>query len=276
MGNAAPNLADLRSPSLRLMTLVSTPPPDESRTFSDVLESLGHGADPKLTLKEMVEAFGERGFGAVILMLSLMALLPWPPGGKAVFSVPIILIAAELALQRDKVWLPRWLMKATISRPAYRRLLTSHLAAPRWFRRWVLLGGVSIGFGRWRARYGFSDWVRQAVRKRPDSPATIELVRRAERLTRPRWPVMTGEAADVVVGVICILLAMMMALPVPFGDALPGLTLAIFGLGIIQRDGVFILAGLIGTAVCGVYVTLVWTTVVAVINGIAHWFGTLF
>ena len=30
-------------------------------------------------------------------MLSLMALIPWPPGGKAVFSVPIILIAAELA-----------------------------------------------------------------------------------------------------------------------------------------------------------------------------------
>ncbi len=67
------------------MTLVSSPPPDESRTFSDVLESLGHGDDPKLTLKEMVEAFGERSFGAVILMLSLMALLPWPPGGKAVF-----------------------------------------------------------------------------------------------------------------------------------------------------------------------------------------------
>ena len=70
--------------------------------------------------------------------------------------------------------------------------------------------------------------------------------------------------------------ALMMALPVPFGDALPGLTLAIFGLGIIQRDGVFILAGLIGTAVCGVYVTLVWTTVVAIIHGIAHWFGAIF
>jgi hypothetical protein len=85
-----------------------------------------------------------------------------------------------------------------------------------------------------------------------------------------------GEAADVVVGVICILLALMMALPVPFGDALPGLTLAIFGLAIIQRDGVFIIAGLIGTAVCGVYLALVWTTVVAIIHGIAHWISTLF
>ena len=258
------------------MTLVSPPPPDESRTFSDVLESLGHGDDPKLTLKEMVEAFGERGFGAVILMLSLMALLPWPPGGKAVFSAPIILIAAELALQRDKVWLPRWLMKVTLGRETYRRLLASHFAAPRWLRRWVLLCEVQIGFGRWSARCGFSDWVRQAVRKRPDSPTTIELLRRAERLTRPRWPVMTGEAADVVIGIICILLAMMMALPVPFGDALPGLTLAIFGLAIIQRDGVFIVAGLTGTAICTVYLALVWTTVVAIVHGIAHWFGGLF
>ena len=38
------------------MTLVATPPPDENRTFSDVLESLGHGDAPKLSLKEMVEA----------------------------------------------------------------------------------------------------------------------------------------------------------------------------------------------------------------------------
>jgi len=87
------------------MTPVSTPPPDEGRTFSDVLERLGQGQADKLSLREMVEAFGERGFGAVILMLALMALVPWPPGGKAVFSVPIILIAAELALQREKVWL---------------------------------------------------------------------------------------------------------------------------------------------------------------------------
>src|SRR5690606_2332047 len=217
------------------MTLVSTPPPDEGRTFSDVLERLGQdrpdqGESDKLSLREMVEAFGERGFGAVILMLALMALFPWPPGGKAVFSVPIILIAAELALQRDRVWLPRWLLKLSVSRAAYRT----------------------------------------AVEK------VLPRLRRVERLTRPRWPALTGEAADIGIGVICILLALMMALPVPFGDALPGLTLALFGLGIIQRDGAFILAGMFGTAVCGVYLALVWTTVVAVVSGVAHWAANLF
>ena len=134
------------------MTPVSTPPPDEGRTFSDVLERLGQGQADKLSLREMVEAFGERGFGAVILMLALMALVPWPPGGKAVFSVPIILIAAELALQREKVWLPRWLLNLSVNRNSYRSAADKIL--PR--------------------------------------------LRRVERLTRPRWPALTGEAADAV------------------------------------------------------------------------------
>lgn len=211
------------------MTLVS-PPPDESRTFSDMLEQLGQGEADTLSLREMVEAFGERGFGAVILLLALMALVPWPPGGKAVFSAPIILIAAEMALQREKVWLPRWLLKLTVSRDAYRSAASKIL--PR--------------------------------------------LRQVERLTRPRWPALTGEIADAVVGVICILLALMMALPVPFGDALPGLTLAVFGLAIIQRDGAFIIAGLTGTLICSIYLALVWTTVSTIIGGIAGWLTGLF
>lgn len=212
------------------MSQVTAPPPDETRSFSDVLEGLGHGDDPKLSLREMIEGFGERGFGAVILMLALMALFPWPPGGKAVFSVPIILIAAELALQRDRVWLPRWLLRMSFSRATYQT--ASRKILPR--------------------------------------------LRAVERLTRPRWPVLTGEAADVVVGTICILLALMMALPVPFGDALPGLTLAIFGLAIIQRDGFAVIAGLIGTAICGVYLVLIWATVVTIVSNTADWFANLF
>lgn len=206
------------------------PPPDETRTFSDVLEGLGASDDPRLSLREMVEAFGERGFGAVMLTLALMALIPWPPGGKAVFAVPIILIAAEMALQSDKVWLPRFLMKASVSRATYRTA----------------------------------------------SQKILKRLRQIERLTRPRLPALTGEVADVLVGILCILLALMMALPVPFGDALPGFTLVLLALGIIQRDGVFIILGLIGSVLCGVYLTLVWTTVVAVINGLAGWVGGLF
>ncbi len=204
--------------------------PDETRKFSDVLDALGDGDDPRLTLREMVEAFGERGFGAVILMLALMALIPWPPGGKAIFSVPIILISAELALQSDRVWLPRWLMKASVSRATYRTA----------------------------------------------SQRILKRLRQVERLTRPRLPALTGEVADVIVGALCILLALMMALPVPFGDALPGIALVLLALGIIQRDGVFIVLGLIGAVLCAVYLALVWTTVVAIFQASASWITGLF
>ncbi|WP_293828146.1 exopolysaccharide biosynthesis protein [uncultured Brevundimonas sp.] len=208
------------------------PPHDNQsdlRRFSDVIEEIGESADPKLRLEELVDAFGERGFGAMILILSMLALLPWPPGGKAVFAVPIILMSLELAFQRDSIWLPRWALNASISRPAYR-------------------AGVS---------------------------KIMKVVRYVENLTRPRIPFLTGEAADVVTGLICVLLAMVMALPIPFGDALPGIALVFFALGMMQRDGVAILLGAMFTGACGLYLFLIWRTVMEVAHHAANWLARI-
>jgi hypothetical protein len=217
-------------PLFRLpMPLVSVPD-RESRTFSQVLEDLGVGENPTLTLDEVVEAFGDRGIGALILVLSLMALIPWPPGGKAVFAAPIILLAAELAFQRNEVWLPRWLLKASLSRTAFRKAI-SKLIGP---------------------------------------------VRFVENLTRPRLRVLTGPISEIFMGVACVLLALMMALPIPFGDMLPGLALVFFALGIMQKDGVAVLFGAIGSVVSAAYLFLVWATVVQVVHHIAAWAARLF
>lgn len=245
--------------------LTSTPA-DEHRTFSDVLEALGSGDNPKLSIREMVEAFGERGFGAMLLLLSLMALFPWPPGGKAVFSIPIILISIEMAFQKTRLWLPASIMRSNVQRQTYRRLLNTPVALPRWARRRLMARGNG----------GVSRWCRRRVGVTPRSRTPLSLLRAAERLTRPRWPVMTGEVADSLIGLACILLAVMMALPVPFGDMLPGLTIAILSLGIVQRDGVFILIGAIGTAASGIYLVLVWKTVVAIATGLFGWVANLF
>jgi len=195
------------------------------RTFSQVLEDLSVGDDPKLTLDEVVEAFGDRGIGALILVLALMALFPWPPGGKAVFAAPIILLALELALQRNEVWLPKWLLKASLNREAYRKA-TSRLIKP---------------------------------------------IRRVENLTRPRLTALTGAISEVVMGIVCVFLAMIMALPVPFGDALPGLALVFFALGIMQKDGVAVLIGAFGTLATGAYLILVWATLSEIIHRIVAW-----
>lgn len=227
---------------------------------------MGKGADPRLTLREMVEAFGERGFGALLFLLALMALFPWPPGGKAVFSIPIILLSAEMALQRSRVWLPRTILDRSVPRQTYRRAMNAPLALPRWLRRRLLPA----------KKTGLTGWLRQKLAASPNSATTLSTIRATERLTRPRWPILTGDIADSLTGIACIALAIMMALPVPLGDMLPGLAIALLGLGIMQRDGLFVLLGAAMTAFSGIYLLLVWKTVVAIISGMADWIGALF
>lgn len=200
------------------------------QTFSEVLESLGQGDDPKLKLEEVVAAFGDRGLGALILVLTLMALLPWPPGGKAVFAVPIILLAFELAFQRNEVWLPRWALKASLSRPAYRAAV-SRIMRP---------------------------------------------IRFVENLTRPRLHVLTGPAGEIVMGGLCVLLAVVMALPVPFGDMLPGLAMLFFALGVMQKDGIAVLIGGLWSAITVGYLFLIWRTVAEIVQHVTAWFAHLF
>ncbi len=207
-----------------------TAPPEHRRTFSQVLDDLARDGAPKLTLREIVEAFGERGFGALILIVALISLFPWPPGSKAILSVPIILLSLELALQRDRVWLPSW----TLSRGLPRETFAQALARVR------------------------------------------KPIRFVERLSRPRMPWLTGEVADVVTGLTCVFLAVMMALPVPFGDLLPGVTLIVLGLGVMQRDGVAILLGALGTTACVIYLFLVWAAVTTAVEAIGEWAGRLF
>ena len=89
----------------RLMTALPSPN-DDLRRFSDVLEDLGDAPGDKLSLEELVAAFGERGFGAMILILSLLALLPWPPGGKQACGRPFRSPAAMPARQR--AWPNTW------------------------------------------------------------------------------------------------------------------------------------------------------------------------
>ena len=68
----------------------------------------------------------------------------------------------------------------------------------------------------------------------------------------------------------------MMALPIPFGDMLPGVALALFALGMMQRDGVAVLLGVVGACLCGLYLFLIWTTVVEVGGRVWQWITGLF
>ena len=66
----------------------------------------------------------------------------------------------------------------------------------------------------------------------------------AERLLRERLVFMSRRPAENVVGFLCFILAVVLVLPIPLGNMPPALAICLFSFGILERDGVWILAGL--------------------------------
>lgn len=91
----------------------------------------------------------------------------------------------------------------------------------------------------------------------------VAALRWFERLLQPRLLGMTTPYAERFIGGFCIVLAIGAAAPIPFGHNLPALSMAIIGLGLVESDGLAILAGLLlgllGFIVAGL-----------VISGLAH------
>jgi hypothetical protein len=85
----------------------------------------------------------------------------------------------------------------------------------------------------------------------------LPFLRRVERIMAPRLDFFFGVVGDRLIGVACFLLALVLFLPIPFGNMLPGLAVALFALALLQRDGIAALAGWIMTvASAGLLVAL--------------------
>lgn len=68
---------------------------------------------------------------------------------------------------------------------------------------------------------------------------------RAEKLLKPRLGAFVRAPAENVIGVICLVLAVILTLPIPLGNMLPALSICLFSLAILERDGLFSLLGVV-------------------------------
>ncbi|MBB3808968.1 exopolysaccharide biosynthesis protein [Pseudochelatococcus contaminans] len=97
---------------------------------------------------------------------------------------------------------------------------------------------------------------------------------RAEKLLRPRLIVLASPPAEYVTGAICFLLSVILLLPIPLGNMLPALAICLFSLGILGRDGVWILLGVVATIVSLIVVSgVVYAFVKSAIFIISNAFG---
>ena len=87
---------------------------------------------------------------------------------------------------------------------------------------------------------------------------------KAERLLRPRLGALAHPPAEYIVGLVCFVLAVVLVLPIPLGNMMPALAICIMALGILERDGIWILVGMaIALASLGVVSGVVWAFVKA-------------
>jgi hypothetical protein len=75
-------------------------------------------------------------------------------------------------------------------------------------------------------------------------------VERIEARIRPRLVVLLHPPADRLISLVVTLLALIILLPVPFGNALPALAICLIALGLLRGDGLTVLVGL-AVAVAG-------------------------
>lgn len=65
---------------------------------------------------------------------------------------------------------------------------------------------------------------------------------RVERIFKPRIPRLTGPLAARIIGLVCFLLALLAAIPIPLFHVAPAAAIALFGLALIYRDGALVIA----------------------------------
>ena len=87
---------------------------------------------------------------------------------------------------------------------------------------------------------------------------------RAERLLRPRLAVLARPPFEYVIGAVCLFLSIILFLPIPMGNMPPAIAICLFALAILERDGLWVLAGLCATAAC---IAFIWGVLFALIKG---------
>lgn len=96
---------------------------------------------------------------------------------------------------------------------------------------------------------------------------------RAERMLRPRAAVLALPPMEYLVGIVCLLLALVLVLPIPLGNMLPALAISLMALGILARDGMWVLVGMVTAALS---VTVVSGVVLAMLKAAIYFAAQVF
>jgi hypothetical protein len=127
--------------------------PQTQEKVSDALQGWLEG-DTDKTLGSLVDVFGEKSFAVLFVLLLGVPALPLPTGGAThVFEIIAALLAAQLIVGRDQIWLPQKWCKLELAGPKQQRFITGLMKLIRKLER----------FSRPRLRFLFQTRVSNSV-----------------------------------------------------------------------------------------------------------------
>ena len=92
-----------------------------------------------------------------------------------------------------------------------------------------------------------------------------------ERVFRPRFANLTGSAAARVIGMVCFLLALVAAIPIPLFHVAPAASIVLFGLALIYRDGALVIVAAVAAVLSLVLDALIVGSGVVALSYVASW-----
>lgn len=134
------------------------------------------------------------------------------------------------------------------------------LGLPLIYLSWQLIRGGQPWLPKFLANRSFTLEHFRAVIAR-----VMPYLQKLERLLRPRLNVLNPPAARRFLGGVCLALAVFLVMPIPFGNLLPATSIAIIAIGALERDGVWMIGGMVFGLVTMVFLT---SAVLLALNGL--------
>lgn len=126
-------------------------------------------------------------------------------------------------------------------------------------------------------------WLPRKILRQSIARATVEravaravpLLRRLERWSQPRMKLFETALGMRAIGVLILALALALIVAPPFFGQIPlGLAISLIGLGLVERDGIVVLIGLVfGGVGVGISVGFVYTLFASVMSAV-HWLSS--
>lgn len=106
----------------------------------DMIEDVAGAAqgDGRETVGDLIEALGHRGFGPLLFIFAMFELTPigGVPGFPTMLAVILSLIAAQIVLGQNHLWLPDVLERRSVSDGALRKAVDALRPFGAWLDRW--------------------------------------------------------------------------------------------------------------------------------------------